>query len=445
MFEHHFIVRGKDVIGHARHYLGGLLGRQRRKNIECIGAHFGGSDYQGMQQFISDSPWSHEALMRQIGEEADRELGGDDESALVLDESSFVKKGDLSVGVQRQYCGRLGKTENCQVGVFACLGRGSRAALVDMRLFLPESWAQDEQRCKKAKVPDDKQKHHTKTELALQMVEAARERGSRHAWVGGDEVYGNNQVFCAQLEDLGERFLMDVAHVTKVWTSDPRPGIVQPRSTPKGGRPRRSVQAGNAQAEQKKLSALVAQCFEKESREVKLRESTQGELRAPIMVRSVWLWDGKTEKARQRLLVVRKEADGSFKYSLGNLPADTSWEKLALMQAQRFWIEQAFKEAKGELGMAQYEVRGWAGWHHHMAMVSLAQLFTVKEKQRLARNVPLLSVRDITELLDIYLPRRERSEKEVLRQMAQRHSNRAQSSKSHSKARKKRRLTSLKT
>jgi SRSO17 transposase len=263
--------------------------------------------------------------------------------------------------------------------------------------------------------------------------------------VGGDEVYGNNQVFCAQLEDLGEKFLMDVAHVTRVWTSDPRPGIVQPRSTPKGGRPRRSVQAGNAQAEQRKLSALVAECFEKESREIKLRGSTQGELRAPVMVRSVWLWDGKTETARARLLVVRKEADGSFKYSLGNLPADTPWERLALMQARRFWIEQAFKEAKGELGMAQYEVRGWGGWHHHMAMVSLAQLFTVKERRRVSKTVPLLSVRDVTELLDLYLPRRERSEKEVLRQMMQRHSNRAQSSKSHAKARKKRQLTPLKT
>lgn len=379
--------------------------------------------------------------MRQIGQEADRELGGDDERALVLDESSFVKKGGLSVGVQRQYCGRLGKTENCQVGVFACLGRGSRAALVDMRLFLPESWAQDGQRCKKAKVPGDKQKHHTKTELALQMVEAARERGSRHAWVGGDEVYGNNQVFCAHLEDLGRGS-------SWMWPMSPKCGpaihgraAVQPCSTPKAGRPRRSVQAGNAQAEQKKLSALVAQCFEKESREVKLRESTQGVLRAPVMVRSVWLWDGQTEKARARLLVVRKEADGSFKYSLSNLPADTPWEKLA----QRFWTEQAFKEAKSELGMAQHEVRGRAGWHHHMAMVSLAQLFTVKEKQRLAQNVPLLSVRDVTELLDIYLPQRERSEKEALRQMAQRHSNRAQSSKSHAKARKKHRLTPLKT
>lgn len=444
MFEQHFIVRGKDVIGHARHYLGGLLGRQRRKNIECIGTHVGGSDYQGMQQFISDSPWDHEALMRQIGEVADQELGGHDDSSLLLDESSFVKKGEMSVGVQRQYCGRLGKTENCQVGVFACLGRGRRAALVDMRLFLPESWAQDKERCQKAKVPQDKRRHLTKTELALQMVKAARQRGSRHAWVGGDEVYGNNQVFCAQLEELGEKFLMDVAHNTRVWTRDPRPGSVKAPGTPKAGRPRRRVQAGDDKAEQIKLSVLVAECFERESREVKLRGSTQGELRAPIMVRSVWLWDGKKETARARLLVVRKEADGSFKYSLSNLSADTAWEKLAMMQAQRFWIEQAFKEAKSELGMAQYEVRGWGGWHHHMAMVSLAQLFTVKERGRVAQTVPLLSVRDVTELLDLYLPRRERCEKEVMRQMLQRHANRAQSSAAHAKARKKRQKTPLK-
>lgn len=435
MFEHHFVVRGKDVSTHARHFLSGILGNPRRKNIEGIEADVAHSDYQSMQQFISDSPWDHAALMDQVARDADGMLGGHRDSALYLDETSFVKKGEASVGVQRQYCGRLGKTENCQVGVFASLGRGRRVTIVDFRLFLPESWAQDPERCDKAKVPQEYRAHHTKTALALQMVKAARERGSRHAWIGGDEVYGNNQSFCAQLEDLGETFLMDVAHNTLVWDAHPQPHV--PAASERKGRPRTRAQAGNAQAAAHKISALVKRDFTSQSRCLTLRQSSQGALRAPIWVKPVWLWDGESPVVRARLLVVRQEADGTFKYSLSNAAQNTTWERLAYMQTQRYWIEHSFGEAKGELGLAHYEVRSWRGWHHHIAMVSLAQLFTVKERL-LHDESALLSARDIVELLAHYLPRRERTEGEVFRQLQARHRRRAQASASHARRRQKR-------
>jgi SRSO17 transposase len=438
VFEHHFIIRGKDVIHHARHYLSGLLGRQGRKNMEQIEADVADSNYQGMQQFISDSPWKHELLVEQLAAEADSLVGGHRDTGLFLDESSFVKKGDASVGVQRQYCGRLGKTENCQVGVFACLGRGRHAALVDFRLFMPESWAQDADRCAKAKVPAQHRVHQTKTQLALQMVMAARERGSRHQWIGADEVYGNNQSFCAQLEDLGETFLMDVAHNTVVWDANPAPGVPAAGPGTKGkGRAHSSTRSTNPDARRHKIAALVEERFATGSRKLTLRESTQGRLQARLWVHEVWLWEEGGAQARRRLLVVRQEADGTFKYSLSNAASGTSWERLGYMQTQRFWIEQAFKEAKGELGMAHYEVRSWAGWHHHMALVCLAQLFTLRERIGAFDALPLLSTRDIVELLDYYLPRRPRDEQEVLRQLAARHQRRTQASKSHAKRRRK--------
>lgn len=431
-YSHHFIVHGKDVRGHARHYLTGLLGTERRKNIERIESDVAESNYQGMQQFITDSPWSHEALLEQAAADADGLLGGDRDTALYLDETSFVKKGELSVGVQRQYCGRLGKTENCQVGVFACLGRGRHAALVDFRLFLPESWARDEARCARAKIPEDRRKHLTKTELALEMVRAARARGSRHQWIGGDEVYGGNLAFCAQLEDLGETFLMDVGAATVVWDADPAPQVP---ATAAGthGRPRRRAQCTEQSARKYRASELAAVHFDQENRRLTLRETTQGPLQACLWVREVWLWPQGAPQARRRLLVVRREANGAYKYSLGNAPADTPWERLGRMQAQRFWIEQAFKEAKSELGMAHYEVRGWRGWHHHMALVCLAQLFTVRERLAVLPEVPLLSARDLVELLDHYLPRRPRDGDEVFRQMALRHAHRARAQISHAK------------
>jgi len=418
MFEHHFIVRGHDVTRHARHYLSGLLGTQRRKNIERIEADVDESDYQGMQQFVSDSPWDHAAVMEQVGREAEATLGGSADTALYVDESSFVKKGNASVGVQRQYCGRLGKLENCQVGVFASLGCGHRAALVDFRLFLPEAWASDSQRCAKAKVPEAERVHRTKTELALAMVRAARARGSTHQWVGGDEVYGNNHGFTAALEDLGEVFLMDVASNMKIWVSDPGPRQPSPQKG-KNGRPRTRARttAGAAVS----VKTLTAQRFTAEAREVAIRDTTKGPLRAKLWVRPVWAWDGKSSTARPRLLIVRQEADGSFKYSMSNAAADTPWERLAYMQAQRFWIERCFQDAKSELGLAQYEVRGWPGWHHHVTLACLALLFLLKERSGASVHTPLLSARDIVELLAIYLPRRPRNESEVLRQMQQRH------------------------
>ena len=420
MFEHHFVIRGKDEIRHAQHYLSGLLGVQRRKNIGRIQADVAESDYENLQQFISDSPWDHEAVMAQVATEAEATLGGQPDTALYFDESSFGKKGKASVGVQRQYCGRLGKVENCQVGVYASLGCGVRATLVDFRLFLPEAWAKDAGRCAKAKMPEDKRVHRTKPELALEMIAVARARGSTHRWVGADEVYGSSYAFTSGLEDMGETFMVDVACKTRVWESDPGPQApTTSAGQPKRARRRAEPKANGAKAV--RVDRLTARCFESEAREVTIRDATKGPRQARVWVKRVWVWDKQEPTARARLLVVRQDEDGTFKYSLSNAPADTSWERLAYMQAQRFWIERCFQDAKSELGMAQYEVRGWTGWHHHMALICLALLFMLKERCLAKTHTPLLSARDIVELLALYLPRRPRSEAEVLRQMQQRH------------------------
>jgi SRSO17 transposase len=304
--------------------------------------------------------------------------------------------------------------------VFAALGCGARTALVDFRLFLPAAWAQDAARCAKAKVPPAEQVHRTKPQLALAMVVAARARGSTHRWVGGDEVYGNNHAFTTALDELGEVFLMAVASNLRVWASDPGPRLPPPTQG-RTGRPRTRAQATPPTAKTVSVNTLTARCFAAEAREVEIRDATKGPLRAKVWVRAVWVWDGQAPAASPRLLIVRQEADGTFKYSLSNAPAGTAWERLAYMQAQRFWIERCFQDAKSELGLAQYEVRGWTGWHHHLALGCLALLFLLKERSGATAHTPLLSARDLVELLALYLPRRPRTEAEVLRQMQQRH------------------------
>jgi SRSO17 transposase len=425
MFSHHFKLHRWDTSPQARQYLSGLLGNARRKNIGCIEADVEGASYQALQQFLSDSTWDHRAVMEQVAGMVEETLGSHRDTALYIDETSFVKKGNMSVGVKRQYCGRLGKLENCQVGVFAALGRGDRVSLTDFRLFMPEDWADDAERCAKCKVPQNERVHRTKPELALEMVKAARARGSTHQWIGADEAYGNNGEFTDAIDDEGETFLMDVSFTTQVWTQPP-----QFETPPQGaaadgarvmGRPRKHARIDKDGPGPVEAKALVEENFGAHSREIMIRQTTRGPLKYRIWVCKVWTCDNARHKARERLLVARREGDGSYKYSLSNAPSGTSWERLAYMQGQRFWIEQAFADAKGGLGMAQYEVRGWTGWHHHMTLVCMAMLFTLRERIDYKEDVPLLSVRDVVDMLAFYLPRQPRTATELINRMRQRH------------------------
>lgn len=420
----HFIQQGMNSIHHARCYLSGLMGTQRRKNIETIENDVADSDYQGMEQFISSSPWSHEALVDQLAREVDSILGDARDAALVIDETSFLKKGHASVGVQRQWSGRAGKIENCQTGVFACLAKGQRMCLSDFRLFLPESWARDKERCDKAKIPQQHRAHLPKWKQALDMVKAARERGMRFGWVGADSLYGNTADFINGVEDLGESFMADVHCNLGIWTSEP---LLEPSAVPSGkgrSRKRGKLSASNT-AKLLSVETWSAEHFEKESRRVVFRQGAKGDLEVRLWVKEVWTWEPEWRGGpRKRQLVVRQDRDGSMKYSLTNLPAGLAWERYAYVQGQRYWVEHAFHEAKGQLGMAQYQVRVWRGWHHHMGLSCLAMLFLLREQIRTASSIPLLSFRDLTELLDYYLPRRSATEEEVLRQMKQRHQKR---------------------
>ena len=437
-YSDHFLIRGKDVRQHASDYLSGLLGTYRRKNLECIHGDIPESNYQAMQQFVSDSPWSHDKLMTQVASEVNGILGGARHSALLIDETSFIKKGDNSVGVQRQYCGRLGKKENCQMGVFACLGLGDKASVVDFRLFLPESWAQSAERCNQAKIPEDQRHHRTKLELALEMVKSAKARGMKFQWVSADAAYGCSNEFCTELGKLGLYYMLDASMCACVWDADPQPYL--PAREGKRGRPETVYQAGNAQARRWKLPDLLREGFAKHAKKVVIRKTTKGELRARVWVCRVWVWENGSAQAIARRIVVREMEGGELKVSWTNAPKEINDEELAYMQGQRHWIERGFEDAKSQLGMADYEVRKWRGWHHHMAMVALAMLFLLKERVGHAESAPLLSARDIVELLAFYLPRRRRKEEEVISDLLRRHQQRQAAAKGHARRQQKTRV-----
>ena len=169
-----------------------------------------GTEYDPLQYFLSDSRWEWEPLNSQIANDGDKLLGGHDDSALIIDETGIPKKGKKSVGVARQWCGQLGKVDNCQVAVVATLGRGHFSIPIDFRLFLPEEWIKDKKRCEKAKIPKDQADLKTKHLQALEMACQARRNGVRFKWVGFDGFYGDNPAFLRHLTDNGEEFIGDI-------------------------------------------------------------------------------------------------------------------------------------------------------------------------------------------------------------------------------------------
>jgi SRSO17 transposase len=156
---------------------------------------------------------------------------------------------------------------------------------------------------------------------------------------------------------------------------------------------------------------------------VTLRDGTKGALQVEMLHQRVWLWDGEEARARPWHLIVRREVETptEIKYSLSNAPADTPVARLAFMQGQRYWVERALQTSKQDVGLGDYQVRGWRGWHHHMALVMMAMLFLLEERQLHQQTHPLLSGRDIRALLNQFMPRRDTTLEEVLRQMEVRH------------------------
>ena len=389
-----------------------------KRNMERMAEVVPDSDDQVLQNFLTYSSWDHRPVMDQVAHGADALIGGEVGVGLYIDESAFQKKGNKSVGVARQWNGRLGKQENCQVGVFGALGRGTRVSLIDARLYLPKEWTEDARRCVEANVPRAEQVHRTKLQLAEDIIRHARQTGVRFEWVGVDGLYGHSLALLESLQAQGEVFMADIHADRHIYLNDPAPYLPPPKPG-RGRKPARYHSHQQPMEVRQWVKSQPASAWRKKT----LREATRGKLQVEVLHRRVWLWDKKSPTAQCWHLIVRREVDspGTQKYSLSNAPADTSVVKLARMQAQRYWIERAFQDAKSHIGMAQYQARKWQSWHRHMALVMMATQFMLEARLAHAEAYPLLSCYDIQILLATTLPARRNSQEEVLRQMQERH------------------------
>lgn len=414
MFRPYFEVHCANVTDKARAYAAGLLMQSPAKNMERMEEYVAGYDYQAQQQFITDSPWKHAPLMERVASEVGGIVGGE-ESALVIDETAFAKQGKMSVGVKRQWNGRLGKVDNCQVGVFAVLSNGKRGAFVDYRLYLPEDWTEDADRCEKASVPKDEREFKTKSQLALDMVDAARAQSLNFGWLLADGGYGKEPSFLRELDNRGVRFAVDIHKDQAVYESEPE--LYLPRR--KNGKGRKYTKK-LCRTPKVRVDKIFDALTKREWSKHFIRHTTRGRLNVMANARRVWVRED--EDVREFWLVCAQFPEtGDTKYFLSNADADTPLSVLLRKHAVRYWVERSFQDAKGAVGMADYQVRGWNAWHHHMAMVSLAMLFMLREREVHMNDVKLLSCNDVVELLTAYLPRITRTPQNVLENIRRRH------------------------
>jgi SRSO17 transposase len=343
----------------------------------------------------------------------------------IIDESAHIKKGKESVGVSRQYAGVVGKVDNCQVAVYSSLVNDNRATIINEKLYLPQSWTSSKQKCDKAKIPIEFREYKTKPELALEMIDEDINRGVEFDWIGGDGLYGHNCQLTKGLDERGKLYVLDVHKDESVFLK--RPKIFMPGKQKGRGRNPEKLKAEGVQL---RIDKYTQGLQETDWEKVKVRKTTKGWLKLKVHVVQVWVWDGREGQARRRTLIITKTIDNKkpkVKYSFSNGEINQYTKKeYAYFQAQRYWVERTFDDCKNELGMSDYQIRKWIGWHHHQSLVMLASIFLLKEKTENENEFPLMSVRDARILIIFQMFGTEEQYNKRLEQMKTRHVKRQQ-------------------
>jgi SRSO17 transposase len=358
-------------------YVRGLLLDGERKSVGALVPRLPDGNEQALQQFVSQSPWPWEPVWERLAGEARGQKG---EAFWIVDDTSFPKKGEHSVGVQRQYCGALGKLANCQVAVSLHPAGATGSWPLAWRLYLPESWTEDKKRRTRVGIPQDVI-FPKKWELALDLIDQARAWGLPDRLVLADADYGDRGEFRTGLEQRGLSYAVGITSQLVVWAQPPRPRV--PRRRGPGPAPKRLRYENEAPQPVK----VLAQQNEMRFRKVTGREGTQGAMSSRFWAQRVQTahhWQFGEQPGKSVWLLVEWPAGEPepTKYFLCDLPGRLSLRRLVRVAKSRHWIEQDYQQMKEELGLDHFEGRSWAGWHHHVTLVMLAHAFLQRERRR---------------------------------------------------------------
>jgi SRSO17 transposase len=357
----------------ARRILMGKLSTLSRKTCEPI-AHSLGVRRENLQDFVGSSPWDDRLILDELHRHV-AQAWDDTQGVLIGDGSGFPKKGVYSCGVKRQYCGRLGKVDNCQVGIFVGYACGHGHTLLEHRLFLPPEWASDPDKRAKAGVPEEVVYQET-WEILLDELDRCRD--VPHAWFTCDSEFGRVNALRAGLRQRGERYVVEVRDDLRIRDLRERP---PQRHGTTGRFPVAPTRSAKEWADGQPAGAWRA--FE-------IRGGEKGPLLVEAVETSVLTFEDTAIGARERLVVIRTVAADEARtwYCLSDAPQEVALGEVVLAHGQRYWVEASFEEGKGEVGLDEYEVRGWVGWHHHMTLSLLALWFLGLERDRQAEKTP---------------------------------------------------------
>lgn len=356
---------------HAATVVEGLCSDLEDKNCESI-AYLFGQDRKTIQHFVGESPWDDEPLRKELGSQVGAELGERD-GVIAFDPSAFPKSGKQSVGVGRQWCGRLGKVDNCQVAVYLGYVSSKGHALVDTELYLPKEWTQDKQRMKRAGVPKHRQRFRTRHEICFELLDRHGKQ-LPHSWITGDDELGRPADFRRKLRDRNERYLLAVPCNTTIRDLE----IPAPENS---GSSRATKQSSY------RVDRWIADRSDDEWTEIEVRDGEKGPLKVEALKRHVETGKrGHSTTAKEMFVVIRyRDRDSAVvktDYYLSNAEPQTPLAEFCRAAKAEHRIEECIQRAKGQAGLADYEVRNWIGWHHHQTLSLMASWFLNVETRR---------------------------------------------------------------
>jgi SRSO17 transposase len=438
-----FRTHTRDSGEHAWTYLRGLLEMKKDRNYANVARRVKDplDDGQALQQFMSDSPWEAQAVIRQVQGEIASTPGLQNGGMLLLDESAVEKAGPKSAGAGRQHNGRLGKIEMSQVGVFLAFYKGNAWSWVEGELFLPEHWFSKEMASERKRlgVPEER-RFATKVELGWQMIQRVQAGGLAFEGVACDDLYGRNQEFRQKVDQAGLLYMADVPEDTQVYLQQPDFGIPEHEHGQAGRfHTRPKVMSEALPVEVRQLIGSTDIQFQRYA----VRSTERGVLNDPFAMRRIWTVRG--EELAEEWLVIRQEEEQHYTYALSNAPAETSLERLAQLKCTRHFVERSIQDAKSEIGWNELRAQKYRAWEHHLAMTILASWFIAQTKldwaekykrdPQLAQEfelkvLPALSVANIRELLIATMPLPELSPDQATQLVVRHLVNRSRSSRS---------------
>jgi SRSO17 transposase len=423
-----FVVYRRDNISTAHSYLLGLLKCEKNHtNMERMVEQVPEHAYHQYHNFLSESKWDSRQVNNKTALETSALLEGcrlksGKPTGYIIDESSHLKKGKDSVGVARQYAGVSGKVDNCQVAVYSSLCNEENVSIINVKLFLPEQWTQDKERCNKAGIPESEQVFKTKPQLALEMIRSDKKLGVQFEWIGGDGLYGHNTELTHGLDADDLFYVLDIHKDELIYLEKPTISV-----PPKKGTKGRTPTNLKADKPTLRIDTYYQSLTQEDWKNVKVRKTTKGWKHVLVHTVAVWHWDGIEENARQRTLVITRTLDKNpkvkFSFSNGEIGEYTNAE-YAYFQCNRYWVERSFDDAKNELGLSGYQIRKWNAWQHHQSLTMMACMYMLTLKVLRKPEYQLMSLRDIRIMIIANLFSDHETVSKLHNQMLERHKNR---------------------